>query len=468
MDARRRIGIGIGLLIVLPGACSLNLGPSHCPGPDPSCSDDMNPPPADLSNQPDMATPVLPSLGTPTTLSTIPATGDGYNWYSTMNHAVFTTRAGMSWVASVEHRAGDTHVDRVAIHSRAGQAAWSSIAPFSFDWSSVMTAGGPWAGGMPAGTTAAADGAGEPHVYVNNRHGSSSISPDRGVYLRQSGGSWQVTEDVVSDEALQTAEGNSSGTTTSGFSPNLVNDPSVNRLYLLGTDGAWFATKYHAVVSSALAGSASWAALSSAYTSTGAVDRGSVIAASQDLRGGVGLQVFVDSPSCTLKGREFSGGSWGGITISVPLNYSACSTDASTSYGISNASTETVLSATGAPTIFFAARPAGMTSPITLIILTKTGTSWTTTTRVVPTWGVNGDAYFRAFDDAAGALHILHLDTSAKHLFLYDVATGSDIMLLTAMGKIGWVDAERHSPKLAVWPDADGSMVRLLTADLSY
>jgi len=80
-------------------------------------------------------------------------------------------------------------------------------------------------------------------VLVSQSRGTGYWLPRRGVYIRPSSGSWQVTQDVITDEDLQIAEGNSSGAQYSGAVFSILDDPSTDTIHRLGDDAAWWATR---------------------------------------------------------------------------------------------------------------------------------------------------------------------------------------------------------------------------------
>jgi hypothetical protein len=400
------------------------------------------------------------ALGAPTTLSSM--TLDNECWFAWPEHAVFTNAGGTTWIASAEHHFCDTHVDPVVVYHRTGQGTWSSEPPFSYAYSPSGNAQN-WGTGMPGNISMAASSTGAPHIFVNNRKGYGTWywGPDRGVYIRQSGDSWLVTEDVTTDEDLQEAEGNANGAQYSGYSFSIVNDPATDTLHLVGCDGAWWATRYHAVYSSVALGSSAWTALEAIYTQNGAIDRGPIQGSSQDIQGGSGLQIWFDAVECALRGRWFSGGGWGIGTGPLPLLDSSCNSDPTSYWNLCSVDSETLLAPSGAPTVIAAARPCGTPGPLTLNIFTNSAGFWSGSAKAMY-WASS----WRAFDDASGRLYIVHLDAAQKYLMIYDVSTGEDTAVYRTDNTIDFVDAERHDPKVIVWSESGLSQRHLKVADL--
>jgi hypothetical protein len=407
--------------------------------------------------------PCVAALGDPAVLSsTMP--GGGNCWFTYPSHAVFTNASGTTWLATGEHHDCDTGVDRVVVYSRtAGSGTWTPSTPFSYAYSPTIYA---WGMGMPGGLSIA-DVNGAPHILINNKRGWGvySTGPSRGVYIRPNGASWTYTQDVTTDENLQIAEGNSSGAQYSGYNFSLVYDPAADLLRLFGSDGAWWATRYHAVSSTAAPGSATWSPLEGISTVTGAVDRGAIQSASQDLLAGEGVQAWVVPPSCAVAGRRLSGGSWG-ATFTLPLGFATCSSNSSDYWGIAMSS-ESLISQAGAPIIFVAGQSRVAGSAVTLKRIEPSGGSWSVTTRAMPsTWDSADEALWRAVESASGRLYILHVGPNRQDLMLYDWTADTDTLLRHTYGTMSWIDAERHAPAVLVWTES-GGVALLEVADLT-
>lgn len=408
--------------------------------------------------------PASPGLGAAEALSTVPRGGD-WCWFGGMDRAVQTS-GGVIRVASGEHRACDTFFDRLVVHERAAAGAWSSAVPFTYDYSAARPTE-PWYRGIPGTVAGALDASGAMHLVVQNDRSASAGYPYSGalVYAWRSATGWQGAETTVSDGPIQVASGNASGSSYAGMSAALAHDPATGLLRTIGHDGAWFATAYHVVTSTATPGvAASWAPLQIVATSGGAVDRGAILGEAQDYTASQGVQVWVDGPTCRLKGRELVGGAWA-ATIDVPLGYARCTYQSASSYGfLAHAD---VVATGGDLEVLLFARSVTSSAPVDLLRLSRRGGVWSSAVTTT-TWPFTGWFIGKTLVDGSGKLRALHL-TAGGALAVQDLTTGTDLVLRTpaAGTTIEDADCALRLPEAVAWTEKSSADLTLYAAPLT-
>jgi hypothetical protein len=405
----------------------------------------------------------ITGIGAQASLASIPSGSNGFCWFGNMERAVQTAADGLTRVATTEHRFCDTGVDRIRVHTRDATGAWSSQVPFSYDYSAYRPTDTVWYRGLPGTIAGAVDAAGGMHVVVqNNRSTSSYYDFANGlVYAWGGAATWQAVETGVGDGPVQVASGNSSGAPYSGLGlESLAYDPGAALLRFIGHDGAWWATAYHVLETTAGPGGVpAWAPFDVVATSIGAVDRGAILAEAQDFDAGGGVQVWVDGPTCRLKGRELRAGIWS-QTIDLPLGYAGCSYQSSDYFGFFGRA-DVFLRGTHLEVVIFARLQAGSED---ILRFTRTNGAWT----VHPPWPtrpLNGDSAGKAFADRGGDTYALHLN-SAGALSVYDFSTGTDVQLrLPAVGAVLFqADCALWNPTTLTWTERLGGTETLYAA----
>lgn len=395
-------------------------------------------------------------LGEPSTLASVESAN---NWISGLAGAAVTKPSGEHHVVTAIHRAGGSLIDEVVDFKSMDGTAWLKTTLGTLDYSATPP-GEPWGRGIPGLVSATLDAAGNIHALAEARRGTGYWSPGRGWYFHETPGGWANVIDVVSDEPVQIAQGNSAGAYASGLNFTLAFDPAASLLRFLGTDAAWYAVKYNALALSVAPGAATWPALDLLETVDGRIDRGAVSAASQAFSATRGAQLWVHKPTCALHGRLFEGGVAGAVDLDVPLEIPSCSSDAAAGYGFAP-SADAVWLGDELHVLVYAVTPAPNTCTLRWLRRDAAGL-WTRTS-----FGWDGITAQRAFVDGVGRLAILRYVKPARQLEIFHLATTTAQPIRREVDEVLELDLPSRAPGFAVWVETSGAGQVLKAAKLS-
>jgi hypothetical protein len=336
---------------------------------------------------------------------------------------------------------------------------------FEYDYSNLrITADEVWGIGTAAGVSATLDRTERPHAVVDlRRSAQGGWAPSSDLYIFRDAFSWTSAEDVATDVHVQVEQGNTRGARYSGFQFALGYHAAADRLHLFGYDAAWYGVKYNVLTSSAAPGSRSWPELEVVETHhSGVVDRGAFDSTDQDFAGEHGVQVWVDKPTCSVRGRELVDGAWT-RTIDIALEHPGCLPEPSAHYGFS-AHVQAVL-AEGEVIIAVGTRAPADGVFDTLFIIRRRNGVWSKEPRPVD-WSAGGGHTFRLFAHG-GRPMLVYKDAAQRSIWLLDLGTGREIRLhRVEFRMINQIDIERRDPRVIVWTERSAVEEQLFVADL--
>ena len=393
------------------------------------------------------------TLGAATDLASL---GGGANcWYATMARSASTDSGGTSWLIAAEHAWCGSQTDRVIAYSSNDLATWTSEQVYVSAYAGDK-GGEPWSRGIPSFVATAGDAHGNVHAVFEERAGTGYWAPGAIRYAYRKNGAWTVAPEAFDDRAIQGAEGNVRGEGYSGIGGVLGFDATESLLRFIGTDGAWYAVRWHAIASDATPFS-SFGAPNVVYTrNNGTLDRGAVVSADEDFSNAEGVQAFIDMADCALMIRLRSDGAFTDPPSREPLGFPACTTDAASGYGFS-AEAQAVVGAGGAQVFVFARSTAGTLRSLIRFSHGKNGWS-----RSTLDW--SGIDLQKVFATSGGTVGIVRASGGARVVDVTWPDTGLVSPLTTLDRSATQLDLSRHAPAFLGWAETDGSTQFLRTA----